>query len=359
MVVRSIRALFDNLFGAGDAALSVPGLDGAFKPNAVIDTGPVRATWPDPDNLVLAGSAVYFSSGGSLLSLSQAGAVALVEDGAPITAMAGAADGSLAIARSGQGVVLRRPSGVATKLGIEAAWGDVTSLAFVGSSLAVTIGAKGALARDWQNDLMRRGQSGSVWLVDGQGKVSKRADNLAYPAGVAADAKGNLLVSVAWDAKVIRLDTTGAAPPVLQNLPGYPSRLISAAKGGYWLAIFAPRNQLVEFVLREKPFRTRMMSEMQSRHWIVPTMHPANGPLDAMQQGTQKVGGAIKPWAPSFSYGLIARLDDDFLPVTSFHSRADGFRHGITSLVEVGDQLLATSRGGNLIVDIATDKVSS
>ena len=38
--------------------------------------------------------------------------------------------------------------------------------------------------------------------------------------------------------------------PVLADLPAYPGG--SALAGdGYWLALFAPRSQLVEFVLRE------------------------------------------------------------------------------------------------------------
>jgi hypothetical protein len=39
--------------------------------------------------------------------------------------------------------------------------------------------------------------------------------------------------------------------PLLSDLPAYPGRIAPAPDGGFWLALFAPRNQLVEFVLRE------------------------------------------------------------------------------------------------------------
>jgi hypothetical protein len=75
--------------------------------------------------------------------------------------------------------------------------------------------------------------------------------------------------------------------------------------------------------------------------------------LEPLQGGTLKKLAAIKPWAPSRSYGLIARLDETYQPESSFHSRADGTRHGITSAVEVDGRLLASSRGCNAVVDVA------
>ena len=58
------------------------------------------------------------------------------------------------------------------------------------------------------------------------------------------------------------------------------------------------------------------------------------------------------PWAPARSYGLVARLDENWQPVASFHSRADGTRHGITSALEADGRLLAASRGSNAVVAV-------
>ena len=39
-------------------------------------------------------------------------------------------------------------------------------------------------------------------------------------------------------------------------------------------------------------------------------------------------------------------------PIGSFHSRANGKRHGITSCVEIDGRLLATSKGGHVIIEL-------
>jgi hypothetical protein len=46
------------------------------------------------------------------------------------------------------------------------------------------------------------------------------------------------------------------------DLPGYPARISPAQAGGSWLAVFAPRRQIVEFVLREPAYRKRMLQEV-------------------------------------------------------------------------------------------------
>ena len=153
-----------------------------------------------------------------------------------------------------------------------------------------------------------------------------------------------------WRHQLIEL-ADGRSRALLSDIPGYPAR-IALASTGYWLAIFAPRSQLVEFVLREPRFRQRMMREVDPRFWVAPSLHHALDYREPLQSGAIKQLGELKPWAPSRSYGLIAGLDDGFDPIVSFHSRADGKRHGITSCVEADGRLLATSKGGNLILGV-------
>ena len=57
----------------------------------------------------------------------------------------------------------------------------------------------------------------------------------------------------------------------MPTCPAYPGRIAPAADG-YWLALFAPRSQLVEFVLREPAYRKRMMAEVPQPFWIAPTL---------------------------------------------------------------------------------------
>ncbi len=48
--------------------------------------------------------------------------------------------------------------------------------------------------------------------------------------------------------------------------------------------------------------------------------------------------GEIKPWAPSFSYGLVIETDSAMMPVASAHSRANGVRHAISDVVSLERQ---------------------
>ncbi len=65
---------------------------------------------------------------------------------------------------------------------------------------------------------------------------------------------------------VCDLGRMGASKLVLDNLLAYPSRLSSAAAGGFWLTAFTARTQLVEFVLRENAYRRRMMAEIDPQY---------------------------------------------------------------------------------------------
>ena len=222
----------------------------------------------------------------------------------------------------------------------------ITSLAEDGAGrLIACIGSASNPASDWKRDLLLAGASGSVWAVSlGDGAVQKLAGGLSWPAG-AAMAGERVVVVEAWKHRLVALD----AAPLVSDLPGYPSRL-SAAPGGWWLSVFAPRNQLIELVLRETEYRERMMREVEPDHWIAPTLSPAADFNEPMQGGAIRTHGIVKPWAPTRSYGLLVRLDGNFQPVASYHSRADGRFHGVTSALQMGDRVLVSSRGGHAIL---------
>jgi hypothetical protein len=202
---------------------------------------------------------------------------------------------------------------------------------------------------------MELGSSGSVWRIDlSSGNANCVADRLAFPFGIMAGRSGAILVAESWRHRVLSYASPNASPEiVLPDLPAYPARISPAADGrGAWLCLFAPRRQLTEFVLREPGFRERMMAEVAPDHWVGPTLAPMKSFLEPLQGGTLKKLAAIKPWAPSRSYGLVARLDETYQPESSLHSRADGTRHGITSAIEVDGRLLAASRGCHAIVSV-------
>ncbi len=355
-MIGALRTAWDSFRGSGAAALTIPPMDGAFRPNMVIENAAIAAVGETPDNLAVAGDALYYSDGGRVMRLGADGQCETVASSRePITALAGRADGALAVARRSSGLSFIGGSGsVPRSPKIDCGRGDVTALTFLGDDkLVVAVGSEANPASAWREDLMQKRRAGAVWTCDlATGAATKLAGDLAYPCGIAADELGRLVVSEAWATRLVRL-LSGGAKAVVDNLPGYPCRLSAATGGGYWLALFAPRNQLVEFVLREKEFRSRMMDEIAAEYWVSPSLVPHDTPLSPMQEGGQKIGGAIKPWAPAFSYGLVARLDRDLQPQSSLHSRANGRRHGVTSVAEHRGRLFASSRGVNAIVEIA------
>lgn len=131
--------------------------------------------------------------------------------------------------------------------------------------LIVCIGSTRNSAADWKRDLLQGGVTGQIWALPlADGTMQKIAGGLAWPCG-AAMAAGQLVVVEAWRHRLMQI----SAEPQVTDLPGYPSRL-SAAPDGWWLTVFAPRNQLIELVLRERDYRDRMMREVEPDHWIAP-----------------------------------------------------------------------------------------
>lgn len=355
-----LERTYDSIFGAGEAAVTVPPLDGALLPNDALDQAMLVATSIAADNLVRDGEHCLFTSGAELIRLDRRGEMTPVERfDAPISALAADGQGALAIALSSKGLVMRggrhdgrRPSGLP-----EAEAACITALAFDGSdSLYLAVGSSRNRPEDWARDLMERNQMGSVWQVDlSTGAARRIVDKLAWPSGLLVRKAGGLVISEAWRHRLIALEDTGRPSVLLDNLPAYPSRL-DASGGGFWLSLFAPRRQLIEFVLREPAFRRKMLREIDPAHWMAPALSSGKSFLEPLQGGSVKQLGVLKPWAPSRSYGLLVRLNPAFQPEASFHSRADGTRHGITSSVVIGGRVLMTSKGGGAVLSIAADE---
>jgi len=198
----------------------------------------------------------------------------------------------------------------------------------------------------WAADLMLKNASGSVWVR--KDSWQKLAGGLAWPFGLLPDGAG-VIVSEAWRHRLIRLGD-GKLRPVLESLPGYPARLAPAAGGGAWLALFAPRNRLIEFVLQESRYRLAMMAEVSPEFWISPALASGRSFLEPLQCGGIRMLGVHKAWSPSRSYGLVVRLDAQMTPLFSLHSRANGSRHGVTSVLDHQGQLYVASKGGDCIL---------
>jgi hypothetical protein len=267
---------------------------------------------------------------------------------APITALAVSRDGAVAAGLESGGIHL-----LSGKIAELDGFNCPVALAFGSDgALYVCNGSDAAPPSGWKADLMSKRAQGSVWRIDPRsGERQCLAKGLAFPYGLAVDeSKGRLLVSESWRHRIVAVPLSGGAvEPLLTKLPGYPARL-AARPGGYIMSLFAPRNRLIEFVLSEDDYRADMMREIDDRFWIAPSLSPGRSFLEPLQNGGVRVMGIHKPWSPTRSFGLVVGLDDKLQPVMSFHSRANGARHGITSAIAVGGEIIAAAKGGDVVL---------
>lgn len=345
-MIGAVRRISDRLLGRGSAALTVPPLDGALRPDNRLEEAPAGIAAQAPDCLVLKDGKPAWSEGSRLMW--EGGEIAAAPG--EITALAVSPAGRLAIAAESAGVtidgqVLPALAGISC----------VTALAFEGeAALWIAVGSTVNLIGEWSKDFLEMRRAGRVLRYDiAAGALKPVAERLGYPRGLLWTPSG-MLVSEAWEKRVIRLDASGRTTQLIEDLPGYPAGLATSASGGFWLALFAPRGPLIELVLREPTYRRAMMREVDPAYWIAPALSSGSSFLEPMQGGALKQMGILKPWAPTRSYGLVVELNADFTPVQSLHSRAGGRRHGITSVLDVDGELWAASRGGNEIVRIHT-----
>jgi hypothetical protein len=346
--------LLDHLRGK---AVTIPPMDGALRPNTALDEAEVVLEVDAPDNLALDRGRVLFSSGAEILALPAAKGgrpepVARFE--APVASLALAADGTLAAGLGDGRVVLSGGPHDGRILAPPVGIGCPTALAFANpDTLFVGHGSAEHGPADWVVDLMARRASGSVWRIDlASGEQACLARELAWPYGLLPDPDGRIVVAESWRHRLLALPTApGRAPEVvLTKLPGYPARLSAAPGGGAWLALFAPRNRLIEFVLLEDDYRAEMMRDVPRAFWIAPALASGASFLEPLQCGAVRTMGIHKPWAPSRSYGLVVRLDALLRPVASLHSRSNGNRHGITSVIEAAGKVYAAAKGGAAIL---------
>ncbi len=350
-------------------AITIPPMDGALRPNTALDDAEMLLSVKQPDNLAWIDDRLVFSTGGKAMAIDPAAPGSapetLVEFSSPITALAGRPNGGSAVALDSGEIRIWNADGAETVLKGIGPLGLTcpTALLFLDqNTLIVCQGSRQVAPSGWARDLMQKGATGSVWRLDLKtGGWICLASELAFPQGVLSRG-GELIVTESWRHRLIALsaDKPGRPRPVLINLPGYPSRLSLAGPmadgGGAWLCLFAPRNRLIEFVLQEDNYRSAMLQEVDPDFWIAPALSTRQSFLEPLQCGGVTTMGISKAWAPTRSYGLLVRLNAAMQPVTSYHSRANGRRHGVTSAVEAAGHVMAAARGGDVIIGMAAPR---
>lgn len=334
-------------------AVTIPPYDGAWRPDTALDDARPVALLTGVDNLCADGAGtIWLSAGPRLLRLDGSDPVEVAAYESPISALCPGAAGALVVALDDGGLFLRRDGRQEDLRGLFPRRVSATALMAEGGSLVLAEGSAGHAASQWGRALMARARDGAVWQVDpAAGRAETVAGGLAFPSGLARDGDGSVVVAECFAHRLIRADgQRGRA--LLDRIPGYPGRLSPASGGGWWLAIPAPRNRLVELVLREDRFRADMVASVPEAFWIAPALASGTSFLEPLQRGGVRTMGVRKPWAPARSYGLVARLDAAFRPLASFHSRADGRRHGATAVLDRGAGCLVALKGAGEIVEL-------
>ena len=363
-----IRDVIDRLLFPNREAHAVPVLDGPFSPNSRLDTArplgePVERLDDfgfGPDN------ALYISSGDRILRCTgpdfadrsvfallpgQVGGLAWTPDDRLLACVSGV--GVVALSLSGQTVgKLDSVAGVPIEC--------PTAVAVAQDGVVhVCDGSRHNRPEDWLPDLIQRREPSGRLIACGADLAGARviADRLAWPAGVAMGSGGSdVFVTESWSHRLSAFARNGGARRnIVKNFAGYPARISADPAGGFWMAFFGMRTQLIEFILRERDFCESMMANVPRHLWIGPQVEGGFDHREPTQIGRIKKLGIQKPWAPPRSYGLVARLDGEGVPVESFHSRVDGRLHGMTSVRRVDGRVLAASRGRNLLVELPVE----
>jgi sugar lactone lactonase YvrE len=357
-LIPALEDFFDRILGRGDAAITVPPFDGSLKPNQLLEHAEVVGEFGEPEDLTVAGGALYLADGPALRCCDGNSSREVRRFDRPITAICALPDGRLAVALAGTEIrVLAAAEGTDAGKMISGDMNAVNAIsAGPDATLLATDGSASEHYSDWARDLLDRGRSGRLlWINPETGEIGVRASGLQYAFGVAAIGD-DVLVSESWRHRIVKVAANGTVRPALDQLPVYPSRITSASDGGFWLTAFTARTQLIEFILRERGYRKRMMREVPPEFWIVPRLRSGGSFREPMQGAHLKTMGVVKPWAPPRSYGLVIRLAPDFSPLFSFHSRVDGVNHGVVAAAELNDALYVLAKGPRRLLRLSISK---
>jgi hypothetical protein len=355
-MIAAMRELGDWLLGRGEAAITIPIFDGALKPNQILEGAEVVGEFEDASDIAADRDGILVADGMRIVRPGRESNGGARFD-RPITALCAAVDGGIAVALEGRELrVVGGPlDGFVSTGPASAPFRAANAISCLGDGrFAVTDGSLQQPCDRWVHDLMGRGASGRLIVIDpGDGRVRELARGLEYAFG-ACPMNGDILVSESWRHRLVAIGS-GRPRPVLTRLPVYPSRLVPATGGGFWLTAFIARTQLVEFVLRENAYRRRMMKEIATEHWIAPRLRSGESYLEPMQGAHLRTMGVLKPWAPPRSYGLVVRLSAAGQPLYSLHSRVDGTNHGVVAAAEFDGALYLLAKGpGRLLrLDLA------
>jgi ABC-type sugar transport system ATPase subunit len=362
---------------------SVPPLDGAFRQNDDLESvWPLLELLDKPNDFVIGGDQYGYLSAANAVMRFDYVTGGRAEQFASVRGQAMGLDvsksGDVAVCVDDLGVFVfdrqGRQIAVLTQVDGRRLRSAISVLFSEDGTLLVTEASELHPAAEWRRDFLENNIRGNLlqWSFD-KGDVRTLARGLAFPYGICLAHGGqSVLFTEAWDFSVAELPLGASnAKPVtrLARLPGYPARIRQSTDGGYWLCFLALRSALVDFIKSESQFCREMMETIPPELWIGPDFvsnaydpHPWKSPhymsgaqhFAAGQIGGLRRSGAVNPWSPSRSYGLVAKLDSTLDPQFSLHARSNDLYHGITGTCEKDGALFLVCRGYGALLKCGT-----
>ena len=322
-------------------------LEGALGPNGRLDDADAISIAKPEAVCVNRDGQLLVSSGSNVLLIQQWGKEPELWGSfdAPVSALAVSAGGRVAVGLAGGRIAVRDAEGELLS-GWTPSPRAVADCFFLSEDVLAVVdhgyGPEEPILSLAPWDPVARGQ---VIGISRTGEPRVIAAGLHCPMGISRRPDGGLAVTELERARV--LDLSGK---VLQS--GYPAYLsrIRKTDDGYAIACLSRRDPLIEFLKTERKFVERMKANIDPRHWISPRASPEFSYDFPIELGATRLFGEIKPWAPSFSYGLVIETDRTMTPVGSAHSRANGIRHAISDVIAWNGSLIAVSRASEEIL---------
>jgi hypothetical protein len=327
-------------------------LEGMLGPNGRLDEAAAMKV-EAPDALCTAADGrLLFSSGACVMALGAWGGEpkTFATCNAPVTALCPGPGGLVAVGLAGGRLTVLDVSGqavdgwslpagrVASVVDCLFQSGDELLLVDCGYGVDDDVLAQAA----WDGEAR-----GRLVALRRSGETREVASGLHCPMGVCPDAQGGVLVSLLERASIV--DISGKVRQA--GYPGYLGRLRRTATG-YALACLSRRDPLIEFLKTERAFIAEMKATIPPRHWIAPRSHPEFSHDFPIELGATRLYGEVKPWAPSFSYGLLIEMDANLMPVGSAQSRANGRRHAICDVAVWNGELIVASKASGEILNL-------
>ncbi|MAY62376.1 MAG: hypothetical protein CML29_09195 [Rhizobiales bacterium] len=317
-------------------------LEGVLGPNTFIDEAEGMAV-ASPRALCLhADGRLLIASGNAVLALSGWGRQpeAWAKFAMPVTALCASPDGHVAAGLADGTIAVRDMAG-----GVLEGWGRPENIASAVDAIFLAEGEIAVIDNGYRADedilslaAWDEKPRGQIVAIRRDGTTRRLSSVLHCPMGVARDSAGELVVSLFERASIV--DLSGKVRQ--SGFPAYLGR-IRNSDNGYLISCLSRRDPLIEFFKTEKDFVAEMKEKIDPRHWMSPRANPEFSHEFPIELGATRLFGEIKPWAPSFSYGLVIETGADFIPTGSAHSAANGGRHAISDAIRWDDTVVAIS----------------